>query len=72
MRLLKPALVALAFVLAQPALAQVPRAPDGKPDLSGIWTNASLTPLSRSPAQKSTVPVLPLSSRRHCSPLMRT
>jgi len=55
MRLLKPALVALAFVLAQPALAQVPRAPDGKPDLSGIWTNASLTPLSRSPAQKSLV-----------------
>ncbi len=55
MRLLKPALMALAFVLAQPALAQVPRAPDGKPDLSGIWTNASLTPLSRSPAQKSLV-----------------
>ena len=55
MRLLKPALMALAFVLAQPALAQVPRAPDGKPDMSGIWTNASLTPLSRSPAQKSLV-----------------
>lgn len=56
MRMLKPALTALAFVLmASPALAQVPRAPDGHPDLSGIWTNASLTPLSRAPGQKSLV-----------------
>jgi hypothetical protein len=55
MKLLKPALAALAIAMAQPALAQIPRAPDGKPDLSGIWTNASLTPLSRSPAQKSLV-----------------
>ena len=48
MRMLKPALTALAIALtAAPALAQVPRAPDGKPDLTGIWSNASLTPLSR-------------------------
>jgi hypothetical protein len=30
-----------------PAVAQVPRAPDGHADLSGIWTNANLTPVSR-------------------------
>jgi hypothetical protein len=33
--------------MAAPAIAQVPRAADGKPDLTGIWSNASLTPLSR-------------------------
>ena len=48
MRLLKPAFVALAITaMAAPAIAQVPRTSDGKPDLNGIWTNASLTPLSR-------------------------
>src|SRR5438128_10852690 len=25
----------------------LPRTPDGKPDLQGIWTNATLTPLER-------------------------
>src|ERR687891_404242 len=25
----------------------VPRTPDGQPDLQGIWTNATLTPLER-------------------------
>jgi len=25
----------------------VPRTPDGKPDLQGVWTNATLTPLER-------------------------
>ena len=47
MRIIKPALIALVVAMASPALAQVPRAADGKPDLTGIWTNASLTPLSR-------------------------
>jgi hypothetical protein len=48
MRMLKPALTALAvIVIAAPAIAQVPRTSDGKPDINGIWTNASLTPLSR-------------------------
>ncbi len=43
------ALATLAFALtAAPAsFAQVPKTPDGHPDLTGIWTNASLTPLSR-------------------------
>ena len=27
-----------------------PRTPDGQPDLQGIWTNATLTPLERPPA----------------------
>ena len=56
MRLLKPALAALVIALiGAPALAQVPRAADGKPDLTGIWTNASLTPLTRASGQKSLV-----------------
>ncbi len=56
MRTLKPALLAIAAaLLATPALAQVPRTASGHPDLSGIWTNASLTPLSRSPSVKSLV-----------------
>ena len=32
---------------AQNAAAQVPHAADGHPDLSGIWTNASITPFER-------------------------
>ena len=47
MRKIGPVLIALAMAMTAPALAQVPRAADGKPDLTGIWTNASLTPLAR-------------------------
>lgn len=56
MRTLRSATIALtlAFV-SYPALAQVPRASDGKPDLTGFWTHASLTPLTRSPANKTLV-----------------
>ncbi|MEM1250154.1 MAG: hypothetical protein AAGK22_27545 [Acidobacteriota bacterium] len=32
---------------AAPLAAETPRRPDGKPDLQGVWTNASLTRLSR-------------------------
>jgi hypothetical protein len=38
--------VALCGVLAAEAYV-VPRTPDGKPDLQGIWTNATVTPLER-------------------------
>ena len=46
---------ALALTLAGPLLAQtpksksftIPRTPDGHPDLQGIWTNATLTPMER-------------------------
>ena len=45
----------LAIALAEPLPAQsnrasakaTPRMPDGRPDLQGIWTNATLTPLER-------------------------
>ena len=56
MRMLKPALIAIAVALmATPAMAQTPRNKSGHPDLNGIWTNASLTPLSRAPSSKSLV-----------------
>jgi hypothetical protein len=42
---------AVSVLLAAPLLAQhaadVPRTPDGHPDLQGIWTNATITPLER-------------------------
>ncbi len=46
----------MAMLLWPAALAQaqtgwtVPRTPDGQPDLQGIWTNATITPLERPPA----------------------
>ncbi len=55
MRFLKTGLSILAIALAAPAVAQVPRTADGRPDLTGIWTNASLTPLSRGQGVKSLV-----------------
>jgi hypothetical protein len=51
----------LTLILATPLLAQrnntVPRAPDGHPDLEGIWTNATITPLER-PAELAEKPTL--------------
>ena len=40
---------AVALLAAIPLAAQtrIPRAPDGHPDLQGVWTNATLTPLER-------------------------
>jgi hypothetical protein len=54
---------ALAALLVAPLAAQsskskaIPRAADGHPDLSGIWTNATVTPMQR-PAQFATKPTL--------------
>ena len=44
--------VASTSLLAAPAFAgdyRVPRLPDGTPDLQGVWTNATATPMERSP-----------------------
>jgi hypothetical protein len=47
------------LALAMPAAAQTPyaspRTPEGKPDLQGVWSNQSLTNLSRSPNMKLVV-----------------
>jgi hypothetical protein len=49
-----PILASLA--LAAPAAAQkIPRAADGRPDLTGVWTNASVTNLTRPPGVKLAV-----------------
>jgi hypothetical protein len=45
-------IVLLASLLAASAFAgdySVPRLPDGTPDLQGVWTNATATPVERSP-----------------------
>lgn len=56
MRMPKAALAALVVTaIAAPATAQVPRATNGKPDLTGFWSNASLTPLQRASANRTLV-----------------
>jgi len=53
-------LAAPAVVLAQGTGSKnwtMPRTPDGKPDLQGIWTNATFTPMERTPSV-STKPTL--------------
>ena len=46
--ILVSALVAIVTASAQsPAAKPIPRTPDGKPDFTGNWTNATITPLER-------------------------
>ena len=59
---MKYRLVAMAGALALVVGARIPgqtipRTPDGHPDLQGIWTNATITPLER-PAQFANKPTL--------------
>lgn len=39
--------VLIAALLALNAFADIPRTPDGKPDMQGVWANNSATPLQR-------------------------
>src|SRR5262245_17212938 len=58
LRLRRAILLIAAAAAAAPLSAQSPpRAPDGRPDLQGIWNFSSLTPLER-PAQFAGKPVL--------------
>jgi len=53
-----PAILAIAGPLpGQTKVKTIPRAPDGHPDLQGIWTNATLNPLEKRPefAAKATL-----------------
>src|ERR1051325_8535148 len=51
------AAVVCAPLAAQRPKSAVPRTPDGHPDLQGIWTNATITPLER-PAALANKPTL--------------
>src|SRR6202165_5701485 len=53
------ALMSAALLPGQPKSKNwsVPRTPDGKPDLQGVWTNATLTPMER-PATVAGKPTL--------------
>jgi hypothetical protein len=44
---LRGTFVALLVLSVSPLFCQTPRTPDGRPDLQGIWTNITLTPLER-------------------------
>jgi hypothetical protein len=50
--MVRPGIGVIALMLAASAAAgdyKVPRLPDGAPDLQGVWTNATATPVERSP-----------------------
>ena len=49
--------VLAASVSAQSSKSAIPRTPDGHPDLQGVWTNATLTPMER-PAAYAGKPTL--------------
>src|SRR3989442_6906732 len=41
------AVVLAVLLVPSPAIGQAQHTPDGKPDLQGIWTNSTVTPLER-------------------------
>ena len=49
--------IAISAALFAQSKTALPRTPDGHPDLQGIWTNATITPLER-PAALANKPTL--------------
>jgi hypothetical protein len=43
-----PISITLGLYASLPAQKAIPHTPDGHPDLQGVWTNATITPLERS------------------------
>src|SRR5580704_4173672 len=47
-----PAPAAKPAAAAKAKSSAIPRTPDGHPDLQGVWTNATITPMTRPPQFK--------------------
>ncbi len=47
MRTLLSITLGLIVASSMPAQKAIPHTPDGHPDLQGVWTNATITPLER-------------------------
>jgi len=66
MRILLAILTCTTLLLPASGIAQddwtMPRTPDGKPDLQGIWSNATQTPLER-PIEFGTIGFLTLEQK---------
>lgn len=64
-------MAAAVVLVASASAAPIPRTPDGHPDLSGVWTNASATWLTRRPGEKLVVTAEEAKALAAGNPLVR-